>query len=180
MLKKITDMLQRKDSKQIIIKFLNEITSLNIKDIIFNGVERFKSIAEYDFFLINLIGVTTSNKEEELFIKIIKKGKIKESLFCICDLYYEKYFNKNSYSNDDIKRPKKTTIEEKENTKHINKVFVNLFEDNIKKEKFNLEINFVEISKIIEQSRDKKINKKEWEECIEINLKDIILVGVKK
>lgn len=162
------------------INFLNEVTELKLKDIIFDDIEKFQAIIEYDFYLINLIGITTTDSKEKIFIKIIKKGKIKESLFCICDLAYEKYFNHDGHSKEDFKKPKKISIlEEKENVKHINKVSVNLFENNLNQEKANIKIYFVEISKIIEQSKSIKINWKGWNRYIDINPKDILIVGVK-
>lgn len=90
---------------------------------------------------------------------------------------YEKYFNDN-YSKEEVKNQKKISIiEEKENIKYINKVSVKLFQDNLNKEKVNIEIYFIEISKIIEQN--KKIKWKGRKKNIEINPKDILIVGVK-
>ena len=156
--------------------FINKCLNLDLKEIRFNEIERFQSIVEYDFYLINLIGITSTNIKKDIFIKIIKKGKIKESLFCICDLAYEKYFNS---TKEILKKPKKVTIIEEENIKFENKVFLNLFEENFNHKEVNIEINFVEISKILEQTKNKNLLKKGWEKYIEINPKDIIIVGVK-
>ncbi len=156
--------------------FINKCLNLDLKEIRFNEIERFQSIVEYDFYLINLIGITSTNIKKDIFIKIIKKGKIKESLFCICDLAYEKYFNS---TKEILKKPKKVTIIEEENIKFENKVFLNLFEENFNHREVNIEINFVEISKILEQTKNKNLLKKGWEKYIEINPKDIIIVGVK-
>lgn len=158
---------------------MNEITGLNLKDIIFDDIEKFQGIIEYDFYLVNLIGVTKTNSKEKIFVKSIKKGKIKESLFCICDLAYEEYFN-NIISKEGLEKPKKISIlEEKENIKHTNKVSVNLFENNLNTEKVNIEIYFIEISKIIEQIKKKKNKWKGRENYIEINHSDILIIGVK-
>lgn len=120
--------------------------------------------------------MTENGLNEPIFIKTIQKGKIKESLFCICDLAYEKYFN---HSGDKVKSLKKISIfEEKQDVKYRNEVSVKLFEDNFSKEKANLKIYFVEISKMIEQSENKKITWKGMERYIELNPKDIIIVGV--
>lgn len=130
---------------------------------------------EYEFYLLNLIGTKENNLKEKIFIKKIKKGKIKESLFCICDLVYEKYFNDDSFAKDCFnKKSKKVSIlEEKNNVKYINKVSVHLFEDNLNKEKVNIEIYFIEISKIFEQNK-----KKGRKENIELTNIDILIVGV--
>ena len=169
--------LQDNDIKNILIKFINKVTDLELKDIIFSGIERFKSIVEYDFYIINLVGIIGKNKTKNMFIKIIKKGKIKESLFCICDLAYEKYFNVYKAPKEKVIKSKKITIFEDESTKHFNKVVVNLVEPNLNKKKLNIEIYFIEISKILEQTNN--IKKKGWEKYIDINPMDIIIVGVK-
>ena len=176
-LSNISEIMQDNSSKIVLINFLNKINEFQLKDIKYNGIEKFQSIVEYDFYLINLIGITNSNEKKEMFIKIIKKGKIKESLFCICDLIYEKFFNNNA--KEILEKKRKITIIEEENIKHLNKVFVNIFGENLNQENINIEINFIEISKIIEHLKNKKINKKGWEEYIGINLNDIIIIGVK-
>ena len=75
---------------------LNETLKLELKKIHFDNIEKYKGISEYEFYLINLIGITVKGKKQSIFIKNIKQGKIKESLFCICDLTYEKYYENNS------------------------------------------------------------------------------------
>lgn len=107
---------------------------------------------------------------------MIKRGKIKESVFCICDMAHEKYFNK-SNPKDELKKINKITIlQEKCNKEYINKISINLFEDEIEQKKVNIEINFIDIFNIIEQN--KKYKKKGWEN-IEINQSNILIVGVK-
>ena len=51
------------------LNFLNELTGLNLKDIAFEKIEKLQGIAEYDFYLINLIGLTHNGLKENIFIK---------------------------------------------------------------------------------------------------------------
>ncbi len=171
--------MKNNDEKKFLIKFFNRINKFELKDISYKGIERFQSIVEYDFYVINLVGTTTLNEKKYIFIKIIKKGKIKESLFCICDLIYEKYFNNNT-KEAIMNKPKRVTIIEKENSESMNKVFLKFLVDNLSQKEVNIEINFIEISKILEQTKNQNLLKKGWEKYIEINPKDIIIVGVKK
>ena len=103
-------MIQNNDDKELIIHLLNKTMNIEIKELIFKKIEKFKGIEEYDFYLINLTGITKEGKEQEIFIKNIKKGKIKESLFCICDLAYEKYFDYKKNSKEYSRRLKKISI----------------------------------------------------------------------
>lgn len=169
--------LQNKDSKKIILNFINEVTKLNLEEITFKNTERLQGITEYDFYLINLIGTTKDGIQQEIFIKNIKKGKIKESLFCICDLACEKYLNNNYIAKDNFKKIQKISIlEEKKNKKNINKVSVRLYENKLDRAKANINIYFVNISDTVEQNNYKK---KERCENIEINQNEIVIVGVK-
>ena len=173
--KEITVFLQYKRAKTILIDLFKELFQIKLNDISFKEVETFKGIAEYEFYLVNLEGIDSNNLKQDLFIKIIKKGKIKESIFCICDLAYEKYFN-DVESKENMKKNKKITIlEENRSIKNVNKVSINLFENNFKKERFNLEINFIKISNIIEKNG----NEKGGTEYIDLNLDDMLLIGRK-
>lgn len=64
-------------------------------------------------------------------------------------------------------------IEYKQNS---NKVFVNLFEENLNQEKINMEIYFIEISKLMKQYKN---NLKGWKKYIELNQNDILVIGIK-
>ena len=63
-------------------------------------------------------------------------------------------------------------METQEKDENINKVSVKLFEDNLNNEK-NMEIYFIQMSKFLK-------NIKERIENIEINSKDIVIIGVDK
>ncbi len=157
--------------------FLSKIIQIDLKDIIFKGVEKFQSIVEYDFYLVEFVGISSTNFEQEIFIKKIKKGKIKESLFCICDLFYEKYLGDNNYLEKNLKKPKKITIlENRESLDQDSRIFVNLFKDDLNQDKLNIEIYFIEISKLIEQNKNKL---KGWKKYIDLNQNDILVIGVK-
>lgn len=140
----------------------------NLEKIKFKKIEKYREISEYEFYIINLIGTTKNGKKQSIFIKSIKQGKIKESLFCICDLTYQKY-----YENNTKKLKKISILETNEKSKNTNKVSVKLFEENLNCEKANIEVYFIEMSKFLSNK-----NIKERIENIEINPKDIIIIGV--
>lgn len=168
--------MQSEETKDILIDFLEEVINIKFKQIIFNGIEEFKSIAEYDFYLLNFIGITDKNIKKEFFIKKIKKGKIKESLFCICDLAYDRFFD-NDFRNNSEKPKKITILEKEEKIQYINKVTVNLFKGSLSNRQVSLEINFIDGIYLIEQN--KKNKKKGLRKYIEINSKEILIIGVK-
>ena len=152
----------------MISNLLNETIGLKIKEISFETIEKYQGILEYDFYLINLKVITEDEKKQSIFIKSIKQGKIKESLFCICDLAYEKNLNNKA------KKIKKISItEERGSLKNINIVSVKLFEEDLNIVKSSIKIYFIEMSVIIKN----KILKERMGK-VEINPKDIIIIGV--
>lgn len=175
-LKSFISTIEQKETKKSLIGFLNKIAGINLYDICFDNIEILQSIAEYEFYLVDLIGVDYSNEKKDIFLKIIKKGKIKESLFCICDLLYEKYLRKTEKDNE-LKQQKKITIlEEKERYQKLKKVSVNFIKNSIDKRNTKVEIYFVDIEKIIEKNK----NKKGWEKYLETNRKNILILGIIK
>lgn len=149
----------------MLIKEFNKAFSINLIDIMLSKIEKLKNIEEYDFYLIYIRGILEDQTKQDLFIKVIKKGKIKETVFCICKLIYEQYFIKC----DDEKDKLKITIDEKS----INKISINLFNNNLDKT-INIQVNFIKIQNII----NKKFIMKGWNN-FEINQEDILALGMK-
>ena len=68
-------------------------------------------------------------------------------------------------------KPKKISIiEKKENVKYINKVSVNLFEENLSKMKANIEIYFIEMSKLLKENNNQFERKKKILEYIKCGM----------
>lgn len=166
--------MQNEIEKENIISFLNDYIEENIKEIYFDSIIYFKNIEEYGFYLINFIAINGDNQKINIFLKEIKKGKIKESLFCICDEFYERYC-KNTETKNVLELQKKTKItEERKTAKEINKVSIHFFDEDRYSGKNKLEISFVDISKII------NIKKKGWIKYLETSQDTIFLIGVYK
>ena len=112
----------------------------------------------------------------DIFIKKIKRGKIKESLFCICDLFSEKYFNKKENLLKKVNKPKKISILEKKNAENSNKVTVSLFTNNLNQEDIKIDITFAEISNLIGQTKNIWEG---WKKYVDLNQNEILVVGIK-
>ena len=120
-----------------------------------------------------------SKKEIEMYLKLVKKTKIKESVFCYwCLLYEEEILNNqkeiksNNYTN-------KVLISELEKKKYYQSIFLRI-DNNISKLIENgTEINFVDVKKYI---IEKKLEKEYLEilECFNQDEDYELLVGIKK
>ena len=90
------------DSKGNIIKLLEQILKSSIKDIEFEGTEEFNDVTKYDFSLSKAKVIYHTGKKDEIFLKMIKGGKIKESIFCYWSLLYDEFLKSNQNNEEDV------------------------------------------------------------------------------
>jgi len=158
-------MLKNTDKKEKIISLFEELLNKEIKDYNYISIEKFNSIIEYDFSLAKVNIIFASGEQKRIYIRMIKGGMIKESIFCYWSLLYEEYSN---YKRNEL--PHKVSITEKliqENKKNI--VLT------IDKElNYCTEICLVEIKKILEENG----RFKELAKYFNNNDKDILFLGI--
>ena len=145
----------------------------------FEKTLKLKNMSEYNFEVFKLKVVLQSKEEIEMYLKLVKKTKIKESVFCYwCLLYEEEILNNqkdikpNNYTN-------KVLISELEKKKYYQSIFLRI-DNNISKLIENgTEINFVDVKKYI---IEKKLEKEYLEilECFNQDEDYELLVGIKK
>lgn len=158
---------------------LNQILLIKISQMSFEKTLKLKNMSEYNFEVFKLKVVLQSKKEIEMYLKLVKKTKIKESVFCYwCLLYEEEILNNqkeiksNNYTN-------KVLISELEKKKYYQSIFLRI-DNNISKLIENgTEINFVDVKKYI---IEKKLEKEYLEilECFNQDEDYELLVGIKK
>ena len=153
-------------SENNIKKIIEKIFKKEIIEIKIQGIEHFESIIEYNFSLIKAKIVYKDNTKEELYLRIIKGGKIKESIFCFWSFLYEEYQEKTKFKNDNIVQ--KAIITQVESEKNISSLLLTIDS----KLNYCAEINLVELKKYFDKER--------WEEDLEISFNDILFIGIKK
>ena len=142
-------------SKENIKKLLEKIFKKEIIEINIEGIEHFESIIEYNFSLTKVNITYKNNQEDELFLRIIKGGKIKESIFCYWSYLYEDYLkNKKSENENTIQ---KAIITQIESPRNISSLLLTIDS----KLNYCAEISLVELKKYFEKER--------WVEGLEIN-----------
>jgi len=162
-------MLKNTDKKKEILSLLEALLNKKIKDYNYVSIEKFNSIIEYDFSLAKLNILFASGEQKRIYLRMIRGGMIKESIFCYWLLLYEEYsnFNRN-------KMPHKVSITEKliqENKKNI-VLTIN------KDLNYCTEIYLIEIKKMLEE-RTKEDNKfKSLYDYFNNNDKDILFLGI--
>ena len=155
-------------SKENIKSLLEGILRKEIINIDIEGIEYFESILEYDFSLLKANILYKDNTKEEVYLRLIKGGKIKESIFCFWSILYEEYLqNKDKDLENAIQKAIITQIMSEEN---ISSLLLTIDS----KLNYCAEVSLVELSKYLEKNQ-----KERWLGSLEIQDNDILFIGKK-
>jgi len=160
---------QKKElSKEKIKSLLEDILKKEIISIDIEGIEHFENIIEYDFSLLKANILYKNSSKEEVFLRLIKGGKIKESIFCFWSILYEEYLqNKEKNLENVIQKAIITQILSEEN---ISNLLLTI------DSKLNIyaEVRLVELKKYLEKNKIER-----WLGSLEIKDNDILFIGKK-
>lgn len=172
------------------IDLLNDVTKLKITDFEFEDLNNMDTTTGYDFTAIKLrvtIDITNlggadicdnNNITKHFFIKMIRKDRIKESIFCYWNLLYDEMFKR---------------YEESEFTNIINKVRITEMESEqykhsvllqIKENKWGIlengsTIHLIKFTKYIDDRLSEEYTfAKEWKKYIEQENEDVLFIGI--
>ena len=80
------------------IDLLKDLTKLDIQHFEFEDLKNMDDLSGYDFPVIKLKVIINDNyhinikNEKEIYIRMIRKDRIKESIFCYWSLLYDEKF----------------------------------------------------------------------------------------
>lgn len=171
-LDKLKDIIQ--ENKEIVIEILRKTLNIKFTDYEYKGIKSLRKITEYDFSVINIVG-NLENKKYEIYIKVIKGGEIKKSVFCCWSLLQEEYEGIFSNAKDSQKKQNrldKLSIKEEISEDYKNSVHVALEGNN----RYNFELNFIELEKFVEKY---ELSFQENFNHFSFSNKDILLIMVK-
>lgn len=181
------------------IDILKDLTKLEINDFEFEDLKNMGDSTGYDFSIIKLKldiiakkqtkstektkdandkNAEENNRKIDAYIKIIRKDKIKESIFCYWSLLYEELF-KNFEESEFTSVINKVRITETENEKYKHSVLLE-----IKDNKWGiLECgSTIHLVKFASYLNDRTIQKSKltnnWEKYIETSNQDVLFVGI--
>ena len=157
------------NKKEIILKLLEKIYNKPIMNIEFEEIEEFNAIAEYNFSIKKANLIFSDSEKDEIYLKMIKGGKIKESIFCFWSLLYEEYIRSTQDKKDNAVQ--KAIITQVTSDKNRSCILITL------DEKFNYctEINLIELKKFFKEN----IEYERWLDNLEIKEEDILFIGKK-
>ena len=113
---------------------------LGIKEIKYDKNIQLSNISEYEFELVKTKIILEENEEVEMYLKMIKNSKIKESIFCYwCTIYEEELFKAKEIEN----MVNKVLISELNKTKYQKRVFLTIENNKTQILETGSEVNFI-------------------------------------
>lgn len=173
-LEKLKDLVLDNKNKEFIIDILKKVLNIKFTDFKYKGIKSLRKITEYDFSVLNVVG-NLENKEYEIYIKIIKGGEIKKSVFCCWSLLQEEYesiLKGAKESRETQNRLDKISIKDEISEEYRNSVHVSL-EGNIS---YSFEVNFIELENFMEKFEPKL---QKYFNNLNLSNKDILLIMVR-
>lgn len=156
----------------------------NILEVKINKIELQKTvmnnILDYGFSMLKLkVTVEYEKKQEELLIyaKLIKKNKIKESIFCYWTLLYEEQINNNSNLEKNNLNNKISISEIKRKQQYKKSVLLNIENNNTDILKNGTKIHLVELENYIKSYQD-LIEYNKWSKSLKDINEYVLFIGI--
>ena len=149
MLKKLIE----SEECDILIQILRNVLQLDIEKIEYCKNIKLNDVSEYEFELVK-VKVTLSTKEEvEMYLKMVNKCKIKESIFCYwCSIYEEELLRLQARENI----LNKVLISELSKKKYQQGIFLEIENNKTPILETGTEVNFLEIVNYINDLKNEK------------------------
>lgn len=167
------------DENHIIKQVLNNVLHLNIKEIKYDKNLKLSNISEYEFELIKVKVMLETDEEIEIYLKIIKNSRIKESIFCYwCTIYEEELMKAKELDNMDV-IINKVAISELKKSRYQESIFLTIENNRTPILETGTEVSFIEIRDYIEDHREKNTELEKLYKYFEKESNDVLLVGIK-
>lgn len=174
-LKKLTE----SEDRTILKDVLNNILELEIKEIQYDKNVQLNNISEYEFELIKVKAILEKDEEVEMYLKMIKNTRIKESIFCYwCSIYEEELMKAKELENAEI-FINKVLISELDDTKYQKRIFLTIEDNKTSILETGTEVNFIEIADYIKENKNEKNQYEKLFNYFEDQDDYALLVGIK-
>ena len=175
MLKKI---FEEENNAPMINDLISKVLGLKVKRTKFDSITKFENISEYEFSLIKTLCNLEMEDNIEIYFKVIKKDRIKESLFCYWCALYEEKFQECKENSNMATIINNVVISEVGMERYKNSVFLEIKNNSMDILKYGTEVHFIDFIKYIENYKDKENKLEDWIKYIDKNNEDILMMGV--
>ena len=175
LIEKLEELINQKSD--ILIEILNNVLNLRIKKISMEGKIEIQGISGYDFRLIKL-KTTLEKQEVDMYIKMVKRCKIKESIFCYWYTINEEE-NEGKSNNNALQ---KATISELTKKKYKQSIFLGFENEKNEILEAGTEVDFLDITKYIREQgteENKYLELLKYFQTEENEDDEVLLIGIK-
>ena len=175
----IETIIKDEKNKQMVNDLVSEILGLEVKSVKFDSIKKFENISEYQFSTIKTICQLQDENKLDVFFKLIRKNKIKESIFCYWCLLYEDALNKQKEELTMATLINKVVISEIGMERYKNSVFLEIKDNKTDILKHGTEVHLVDFIKYIKLHQNERKNElKRWLDYIEEDSEDILMLEI--
>lgn len=175
---KLKELIQSEE-KEKLKEILNNVLHLGIEDIKYDKEISLSNISEYEFNLLKVRAILTTEDDVEMYLKLIKNSKVKESIFCYwCSIYEEELLKTEESEEIDVFL-NKVLISELTKKKYQQSVFLEIENNKTSILETGTEVNFIEVANYINEYQNKKNNFSELFKYFDKESDDVLLVGIK-
>ena len=136
-------------------------------------------MSEYEFELVKVNAILQTDEEVEMYLKMIKNTKIKESIFCYwCSIYEEELMKSKEIEEMEVVI-NKVLISELEKERYQKRIFLAIENNKTKILETGTEINFVELLDYIDEEKSEKNEYDKLYKYFDKQSDDVLLVGIK-
>ena len=152
---------------------------LDIEKIEYDKNIQLANISEYEFELVKTKAILEDGEEIEMYLKMVKSTRIKESIFCYwCSIYEEELIKAKEIENIDV-FVNKVLISELNNKKYQKRVFLCIENNKTQILETGTEVNFIEIKNYINEEKNERNQFEKLFEYFDKESDDVLLVGIK-
>ena len=171
--------MQNDENNNILKDVLNKVLKLKIKKIRYDKNLQLGNISEYEFELIKVKALLETDEEIEIYLKIIKNSRIKESIFCYwCTIYEEELIQTKDLGDVDV-IINKVAISELKKSRYQESIFLTIENNRTPILESGTEVSFIEIRDYIEDKKDEYNELEKLYEYFDRASNDVLLVGIK-
>ena len=174
----IKELIESKDNN-ILLNILNNVLRLDIKEMKYDKSIQLSNISEYEFELLKINSMLSTKENVEMYLRMVKKSRIKESIFCYWCSIYEEEMLKTEGNNKIESCINKVLISELNKRKYHQSIFLEIENNKTGILETGTEVNFLDIISYINDYKTKSNKYEELFKYFNEESENVLLIGIK-
>lgn len=172
----LLEQLLKDEEKDILKNLLSNVLDFEIKNIKYEKNIQLADISEYEFELVKATITLKTDEQIEMYLRMVKNSKIKESIFCYWCSIYEEEMAKFKIKENIIN---KVLITELTKEKYQQSIFLEIENNQMPILETGTEVIFLEIDKYIKEYKNSKNQYEKLYKYFQKDSEDVLLIGIK-